>query len=59
MKRPIYAQALEYVDVLVDGEYKEDKRDISIPFCGSTNQRIILVKESRNSNSIVLWKPKE
>ena len=59
MKRPIYAQALEYVDVLVDGEYEEDKRDISIPFCGSTNQRIILVKESRNSNSIVLWKPKE
>jgi len=40
----------------VDGEYEEDKRDISIPFCGSTNQRIILVKESRNSDSIVLWK---
>ena len=59
MRRPIYAQALEYVDVLVDGEYEEDKRDISIPFRGSTNQRIILVTESRDSNSIVLWKPKE
>lgn len=59
MKQPVYAHALEYIDVLVDGEYVETLRDISRPFCGSINQRIILVKESRLSDSIVLWKPRE
>ena len=33
--------ALEYVDVLVDGPYVEGERDISLPFRGSANQRII------------------
>lgn len=33
--------ALQYADVLVDGPYEEDKRDISLPFRGSSNQRII------------------
>lgn len=32
---------LAYVDVIVDGEYKEELRDITLPFRGSSNQRII------------------
>ena len=38
---------LAYVDVIVDGEYKEELRDITLPFRGSSNQRIIRVKELR------------
>ena len=36
---------LEYVDVIVDGEFMEDKKDPSLAFRGSSNQRIINVKE--------------
>lgn len=32
---------LEYIDVLVDGEFKEDLKDLSLKFRGSSNQRIL------------------
>lgn len=32
---------LKYVDVLVDGPFEEDKKDLSISFRGSSNQRIL------------------
>lgn len=32
---------LKYVDVLVDGPFIEEQKDLSIPFRGSTNQRIL------------------
>lgn len=39
---PINAfELLEYVDVLVDGEYIESQRDLELKFRGSKNQRII------------------
>ena len=38
-------EILEYVDVLVDGEYIEEQRDVSLAFRGSKNQRIIKIKE--------------
>ena len=34
-------ELLEYVDVLVDGEYIESQRDLELKFRGSKNQRII------------------
>lgn len=37
---------MKYIDVLVDGPYIDDKRDITLPFRGSSNQRIIDVKKS-------------
>ena len=41
--------AIENVDVLVDGPYKEELRDIAhCPFRGSTNQRIIHIKDYDN-----------
>lgn len=36
---------LPYIDVIVDGEFELNKRDITLPFRGSSNQRIINVKE--------------
>lgn len=36
-----YDEILNYIDVLVDGEYKEELKNLTIPFRGSTNQRIL------------------
>lgn len=47
---------LNYVDVLVDGPYIEAQRDISLPWAGSNNQRVIDVKRSLKKNEVVLWK---
>ena len=38
-------EILEYIDVLVDGEYIEERRDVSLAFRGSKNQRIIKMRE--------------
>ncbi len=49
-----YSKILPYIDVLVDGEYKESLRDISLLFRGSTNQRLIDVAHS-SPDKIVVW----
>lgn len=46
---------LSYVDVLVDGKFVLEQKDISLQFRGSANQRIILVQESLRSNKTVFW----
>lgn len=46
---------MEFVDVLVDGAYIQEQRDISLRFRGSQNQRIIDVKKSREAGCVVLW----
>lgn len=38
-------EILDYIDVLVDGEYIEEQRDVSLAFRGSKNQRIIKIRE--------------
>ena len=42
-------------DVLVDGEYKEELRDVSLHWRGSSNQRVIDVQKSLKKGEIVLW----
>lgn len=44
---------LENIDVLVDGRFMLDKKSLDIPFRGSTNQRIIDVKESLKCGQVV------
>lgn len=39
-------QVARLCDVIVDGQYEDEKRDITLPFRGSSNQRIIDVKKS-------------
>ena len=46
---------LDLVDVLVDGRFVEAKKDISLRFRGSSNQRIIDLKKTRAAGKIVLW----
>ena len=45
---------LAMCDVVVDGPYKEELRDISLKFRGSSNQRIIDVKKTIENSSICL-----
>lgn len=45
---------LKYIDVIVDGEFIEKKKDLRLKFKGSSNQRTINVKESLKNNDVVL-----
>ena len=42
-------------DVFVDGLFEQDKEDVNYPWAGSTNQRVIDVKQTLTSKKIVLY----
>ena len=48
-------EMLSLIDVLVDGRYVKARKDISLRFRGSSNQRIIDMKETLKNKKIVLW----
>jgi anaerobic ribonucleoside-triphosphate reductase activating protein len=48
-------QMLSYIDVLVDGEFVEEKRNITLKFRGSENQRLIDLKKTLAMGQIVLY----
>lgn len=46
---------ISYLDVLVDGPFIMEKKDLSLRFRGSSNQRLIDVPASLDKGEIVLW----
>ena len=46
---------LKECDVLVDGKYIEELRDVSLHWCGSSNQRVIDIQKSLEKGEIILW----
>lgn len=49
-------ELLSYIDVLVDGEFIEEQKNISLRFRGSSNQRLIDMKKTLETGETVLWK---
>ncbi len=49
------AKIITECDVLVDGRYIDSKRDISLAYRGSSNQRLIDIKQSLQKGEIGLW----
>lgn len=48
-------EAIKYTDILVDGKFVQELSSPSPKWCGSTNQRIIDVKESLKENKVILY----
>ncbi len=51
----ITKEFISYLDVLVDGRFVEEKKDLTLRFRGSSNQRIIDVPASLAAGEIILW----
>lgn len=49
------SEYLSYLDVLVDGPFVQEKKNLSLRFRGSENQRIIDVKASLAAGETILW----
>lgn len=50
-----YIREFKNIDVLIDGKFEEDKKDLSLKYCGSTNQRVINMKETIKQEKIILY----
>ncbi len=48
-------EILSLIDVLVDGEFKMELKNISLQFRGSSNQRVIDVKKTLETGKLVLF----
>ena len=48
-------QMLSYLDVLVDGPFQIEKKDLLLSFRGSSNQRLIDVPKTLADGRVILW----
>lgn len=48
-------EILKNTDVMVDGRYIDSQRDITLKWRGSSNQRVIDIKQSIKQNELVLY----
>ncbi|MDF2521193.1 MAG: anaerobic ribonucleoside-triphosphate reductase activating protein [Clostridia bacterium] len=53
-ERKGWGEFIRYIDVLVDGRYEEDNRDLSLSFRGSTNQRLIDMQKTLSTGKLSL-----
>lgn len=54
-KIPFGRELLENIDVLVDGKFMLEEKNLTLWFRGSENQRVIDVKKSLEANEVVLY----
>lgn len=55
MNTPFVDKILKNIDILVDGEFIEEKKNITLKFRGSENQRLINIPETLKSGKVILW----
>lgn len=48
-------EVLKHVDVVIDGKFEEDKKDLTLKHKGSSNQREVDVKKSLEKGKVVLY----
>ena len=51
----IQMEVLKYIDVLIDGRFEIEKKDLSLKFRGSSNQRVIDVNKSLKEGKVILF----
>ena len=54
-RRPAVLELLELSDLLVDGPFLEEQRDLTLLYRGSANQRVIDLKKTREHGTVVLY----
>lgn len=52
---PETKEMLSYIDVLVDGRFMVELKDLRLKFKGSSNQRTIMIQDTLQSGELVLW----
>ena len=50
-----YYDLIKYIDVLIDGQFKLELRDITLKWKGSSNQRVIDVQKSLKHKETILY----
>lgn len=55
IKTPKLLSLIELCDILIDGKYKENKRDLTLKWRGSKNQRVIDIQKSLLLNQISIY----
>ena len=53
--KEITDEYVSYLDVIVDGRFVQSKKNLSLRFRGSENQRLIDVKASLSAGEVILW----
>lgn len=56
IKQSWYDLLYNYVDILVDGQFIDELKDLRLEFRGSSNQRLIDIKETYKNDNIILYK---
>ena len=49
----------DYIDVMVDGQFKKDLSSPMLKYCGSSNQRVIDIKQTLAAKKIILWQDEQ